>query len=177
MKNKKQLIHVEEGRTFKLGDYEFIVLEHSAEGTCVLLKDFWKVMPFDTDYNDYSSSDVRNLLNTEFLNNISMLIGKENVIEHSVDLTADDGRKDYGECRDYISLITCDLYRKYVEILDKYNPRRWWWIATPYSTKPNGYHYAVRCVDDCGTLNCDYCGNDFGVRPFCILKSDIFVSE
>ena len=50
------------------------------------------------------------------------VVGKDNIIQHKVDLTADDGRTDYGVCDDYISLLTCDMYRKCVYILEKYNP-------------------------------------------------------
>lgn len=175
-KAKVKLADVEVGKSFKVGNLEFVTLEHFPKTTAVILKDFWKKAQFESDSNDYRSSDIRKDLNKNFYNQLSEIVGKENIIKHAVDLTSDDGRKDYKECMDYISLLTCNQYRKYVSILDKYNPKQWWWLATPYSTLKD-YSSPVRCVSNFGALFdvlCDYYG---GVRPFCILKSDIFVSE
>ena len=177
--NKTQLKDVAVGDTFKAGDLEFIVLEHKEHnpGNCetfVILKDFWKTDKFDGSSNDYKESSVRKSLNTEFYALISNAVGSENIVNHTVDLTADDGRTDYGTCEDKVSILTCEMYRKYVYILDKHNPKKWWWLATPYSTKSNDYPLSVRCVLSGGTLNSDYCGCSFGVRPFCILNPSIF---
>ena len=133
-KAKVKLSDIEVGKPFKVGYLEFVVLEHFSNITAVILKDFWKKASFDSDSNDYRSSDIRKDLNNDFHNQLSEIVGKENIIKHAVDLTSDDGRKEYEICMDYVSLLTCDLYRKYVNILDKYNPRQWWWLATPYST-------------------------------------------
>lgn len=175
-KAKVKLSDIEVGKPFKVGYLEFVVLEHFSNITAVILKDFWKKASFDSDSNDYRSSDIRKDLNNDFHNQLSEIVGKENIIKHAVDLTSDDGRKEYEICMDYVSLLTCDLYRKYVNILDKYNPRQWWWLATPYSTLKD-YNSLVRCVSYDGALCDGHCRNSRGVRPFCILKSDIFVSE
>lgn len=175
-KTKVKLSDIEIGKPFKVGYLEFVVLEHFPKITAVILKDFWKKASFDSNSNDYRSSDIRKDLNNDFYDQLSKIVGKENIIKHGVDLTADDGREDYADCMDYISLLTCDWYRKYVSILDKYNPKQWWWLATPYSTLKD-YNSLVRCVRSNGALNNGNCNNYIGVRPFCILKSDIFVSE
>lgn len=175
-KTKVKLSDIEIGKPFKVGYLEFVVLEHFPKITAVILKDFWKKASFDSNSNDYRSSDIRKDLNNDFYDQLSKIVGKENIIKHGVDLTADDGREDYADCMDYISLLTCDWYRKYVSILDKYNPKQWWWLATPYSTLKD-YNSLVRCVYFNGSLLSDDCLNNNGVRPFCILKSDIFVSE
>ena len=175
--NKTELKNIPVGKTFKVDDLEFIVLEHKTETTCVILKNFWKTTVFDNSSNDYKESSIRKSLNTDFLKMLSNSVGANNIIEHKVDLTADDGRTEYETCSDYISLLTCEMYRKYVYILDKYKNPNWWWLATPYSTKANGYEKSVRCVDSLGALDFYRCYYDFGVRPFCILKSNIFVSK
>ena len=174
--NTLQLEDVPAGETFKVGDLEFVVLEHWDNATAVLLKELWKTCAFDDASNDYKDSEIRKELNSNFYNELSSAVGEDNIIEHTVDLTSDDGRKDYENCTDDVSLLTCDQYRKYVTILDKYRAGIWW-LATAYSTKDNGYSFSVRCVDDRGTLSNYGCGNDLGVRPFCILKSNIFVSK
>ena len=180
--NKTQLKDVAVGETFKVGELEFIVLEHKEynSGNCetlVILKNFWKTDKFDEVSNDYKESSIRKSLNTEFYALLSNAIESENIVKHKVDLISDDGRTDYGDCEDSISLLTCEMYRKYVYILDEHNPKKWWWLATAYSTKSNGYEASVRCVFSDGPMSSRSCDDDYGVRPFCILKSSIFVSK
>lgn len=75
------------------------------------------------------------------------------------------------------SLITADMYRKYVGILDKFKLDSWWWLATPWSTKRHDNDAWVKCVAPSGCIfRSDCYFNVRGVRPFCILKSNIFVS-
>ena len=175
--NRAMLRDIEVGETFKVGNFEFIALEHNEETTAVILKDFWKTTKFDSDFNDYKESEIREDLNNNFYKELSDVVSADNIVKHTVDLTADDGRTDYNQCEDNISLLTCDLYRKYVYVLEKHNPEKWWWLATAYSTKSNGYETAVRCVYSDGALNYCNCYFNRGVRPFCILKSNIFVSK
>ena len=175
--NRVMLKNIEIGETFKVRNLEFIVLEHKEETTAVILKDFWKTSKFDSSFNDYKESEIRKDLNNAFYNELSGAIGADNIVKHAIDLTADDGRTDYKQCDDNISLLTCDLYRKYIYVLEKHNPKKWWWLATAHSTKSNDYTVAVRCVSNGGALGSYNCNCDFGVRTFCILKSNIFVSK
>lgn len=174
--SERRLSEVMVGDTFKVGDMEFICLEHREEGTAVLLKDLWKVDEFDNKSNDYSKSSIREELNAVFAERLKEAVGGENIVTRVVSLTSDDGREDYEWCTDEVGLMTCDDYRKYVYILDEYRPEKCWWLATPYSTASNGYELSVRAVLGFGTLNSFNCDFECGVRPFCILKSDIFVS-
>ena len=177
-KTQKQLAEYELGESVKLGKFEFIILEQGDTYTKLLLKDFWRTARFDENSNNFSESEIFSDLNTNFYNELSSVVGKENIIKHSVDLTSDDGRKDYGAVNCNISLLTCDMYREFIEIIDKYRiTSDWWWLTTPFSTASNGYEFTVRCVDCVGSLVSNYCRNLIGVRPFCILKSNIFVSE
>lgn len=174
--SEKRLCEVRAGDTFKVWDLEFICLEHREEGTAVLLKDLWKVDKFDNKSNDYSKSSIREELNTVFAERLKEAVGGENIVTRFVSLTSDDGREDYEWCTDEVGLMTCDDYRKYVYILDEYRPEKCWWLATPYSTASNGYDLFVSVVSDGGSLDFNSCYLEYGVRPFCILKSDIFVS-
>lgn len=174
-KPSRTLADIPVGETFKVGDLEFIVLEHTDDGTNVILKDFWKATKFDDNTSNYAKSKIRKELNNKFYNKLSAIVGTQNIIEHTVDLTTDDGRKDYGCVTDAISLLTCDMYRKYVDILDKYNPNEWW-LATSWSTASKGWNCTVRCVSGSGALGNIFCNYDFGVRPFCRLVSSISVS-
>lgn len=165
------------GTTFKTENLEHIILAHDAESgtTMCLLKDFWKTARFDKDTANYVASDNRNDLNTKFLKTLAAEVGAENIVEHTVDLTTDDGRKDYGTATDKISLLTTEQFREFIKILDKYNPGRWWWTATALSSKT--WTYCVRCVFSSGVLNYYFCHFRGGVRPFYILKSSISVSD
>lgn len=50
----------------------------------------------------------------------------------NIDLTADDGLKNYGGDRVRIGLITCEEYRLLRGNIPAL-PDRWWWTATPDS--------------------------------------------
>ncbi len=164
------------GETFKVGEYEFIVLEHAKGTTAVILKDLlYESKKFGKD-NDYKTSNV-GFLCDKFAVVISEIVGIENLIEHTVDLTSDDGLKDYGKIKRSMSLLTTDLYRRYVEILDKYKVNKWWWLATAFSTPKHDPDNWVKCVSPSGCIYDGGYGNDGGVRPFCIFSSNIFVSK
>ncbi len=163
------------GETFKIGEHEFIVLEHREEGTAVIRKNLlFKEKEFGKN-NDYRNSYV-DVLCKDYGAQIGEIVGPDNIIEHTVDLTSDDGLKDYGSIRRVMSLLTCNQYRKYVEILDKHKIDAWWWLSTAYSTPKHDNSTWVKCVSPSGGINYD-CNYGGGVRPFCILKSDILVSK
>ena len=89
--NQRQLSDVPVGETFKLGDMEFIVLEHKANETVAILKNFWKTCKFDDKTNNYTNSQVRTDMHYEFYNNVAAICGKENIVDRTVNLIADDG--------------------------------------------------------------------------------------
>ena len=156
--------------------YEFIVLDRSKDTVALLLKDLLVEETTFGSNNDYRGSKVEAICD-DFANKIERIVGAENLIEHTVDLTADDGLKDYGKIRKKMSLLTAEKARRFVDKLDKYKLEKWWWLATPYSTAKHDNTTWVKCVSRSGGIydNDCYC-NYFGVRPFCILKSNIFVS-
>lgn len=169
---KVKLASVPVGETFKIGGEEWIVLEQSGDTTAVLKKD---LLPdsckFDGDTNNFAKSEIYSFLNDEYYVVLAALIGTNNICEHTVDLTTDDGLRDYKKCKAYVSLLTCELYRKYADIMLKYDLKQWWWLATAYSAPTRKCGILVRCVNNFGTLNDCCCEGINGVRPFCILKS------
>ena len=174
--NSVRLSSVDVGETVKIGDYELIVLEQSGDTTALICKDFIESCAFG-DSNNYDGSKVDKLCST-FATGLAKIIGEDNVIQHTVDLTADDGLKDYGSVKRFASLLTTDLYRRYVYTLDKFKPDAWWWLTTPYSTPTHDHTSWVKCVSPSGCFsNGLYDFNVDGVRPFCILNSNIFVSK
>ena len=172
-----RLADVPFGEVVKIGEHEMIVLEQSGDTTALLKKDLLLTLEKFGSSNNYDGSYVDKICN-KFAEELASVVGEKNLVEHRVDLTTDDGLKDYGSIRRRVSLLTCDLYRRYVEILDKFNPKNWWWLATAFSTKKHDGDSCAKCVSPSGYIsNVYYNGNDYGVRPFCILKSDIFVSR
>lgn len=161
--------------TCKIGPFEFIVLEQSGDTTALILKEALPEKSRFGKNNNYDGSDVDKLCN-EFAEKLAAIIGKKNIVEHTVDLTSDDGLKDYGKIKRKASLLTTALYRRYVHILDKFKLKIWWWLATAYSTPTHESAAWVKCVAPSGLIDGNLYNDISGVRPFCILKSDIFVS-
>ena len=173
---QKKLAECKPGDIVKLGNFEMVVLEQRDGETALILKNLWvEESEFGEENNRYDGSIVDSHC-AEFAQALSEVVGWDNIVPHEVDLTSDDGLKDYGTVERKASLITADMYRKYVDILDAVNPEAYWWLATPHSTKRHGNDAWEKCVAPSGDVFNDYYYYDIGVRPFCILKSTIFVS-
>ena len=172
-----KLSNVQEGGTFKIGSYEFVLLELFTDTAAVILKN---ILPESTTFgsnNNYDGSNPDQAC-CAFAEELIPVIGSENLVPHTVDLTSNDGLKDYGQVERAASLLTADQYRQYVQILDKEKLDEWWWLATPWSTPSHESSSCVLCVSPSGYFYYGiYNRSDYGVRPFCILKSNIFVSK
>lgn len=174
--NKIELSSIPVGDTFTIGDIEFVVLEQSGDTTAVITKELIKdSLKFADNSNNYNNSIVAGECDS-FGEHIAGIIGEDNLIEHTVDLTSDDGLKDYGEVKKKMSLLTCELYRRYVETLDKHSVKKWWWLATAYSTPKHDNDNWVKCVSPSGYVNYSNCYDNYGVRPFLCFVSSISVS-
>ena len=164
------------GEVIKIGSHEFIVLDQVGEATLLLRKDALVKMAFSEDNNNYAGSAADDACN-EFAEELADLVGEDNILLHEVDLTADDGLKDYGIIQRKVSLRTAQMQREYVTILDKYRLDCWEWLATAYSTPTHGESTWVKCVSPAGCIYNWFNFLNLAVRPFCILKSNIFVSK
>lgn len=176
---ERRLSALAAGETCKIGTHEFVVLEQLGDTAAMIRKDLLvEESEFGDNNNNFSGSTVDKIC-AKFAVELGGLVGEENLVTHTVDLTSDDGLKDYGEIERKVSLLTADMYRQYVEVLDKHNPGEYWWLATPHSTETHGNSNWVKCVSPSGYVNIIFYSirNDVGVRPFCILKSHISVSN
>ena len=164
------------GGEFKLGDDVYIVLEHDGDNTKIISKDFLYSMIFG-ESNDWREAELREVLSGEYYDRIAAIVGKENIVPMTRDLTAMDGSGSYGTCEDNISMLTFDEYRKYHSILgiEVDYPDRWW-LLNPASMRKD-YARDVCCVHSRGVPGWRGCGWTYGVRPFCILKSSVLVLE
>ncbi|MBQ7778371.1 MAG: hypothetical protein IJ396_05630 [Oscillibacter sp.] len=126
--SSSKLANVAVADTFKIGQREFVVLEQSGDTTTVILKDLLHDSVVFGSNNNYDGSNVDGLCG-KFAEEISAVVGSKNLVEHTVDLTSDDGLRDYGKVKRRMSLLTADLYRRYVDILDAHKIEKWWWLA------------------------------------------------
>ena len=172
-KTGKKLGDFKPGEVVKLGNREFVVLGHGEDTTAVITKDIVKSMEFGKT-GDYTKSYVREFCNGDFYKELARAIGKENIIPHRVNLTCDDGSNKGATCKDNISIITCENYRRYREYLPALGKSCW--TATGVTTLDKDYARGVCCVNSYGILGWNGCGYCYGVRPFCILNSSILVS-
>lgn len=136
--------------TCKIGEHEFIVLEHAGDTTLLVRKE---PLPDDIVFgenNNYDGSTADDAC-IAFGDEIAAIVGAENILPHAVDLTANDGLKDYGEIERFASACTADRQRRYVRTMDKYPTDRWCWLATPWSTPSHESDKFVLCVSPSGT--------------------------
>jgi hypothetical protein len=52
-----------------------------------------------------------------------------------------------------------------VEILDKFKPDRWWWLATAHSTERHGNSSWAKCVSPSGGVSFGNCGGGVWRAP------------
>ena len=176
--NKVQLSTLNPGEVFKVGEHDFIVLEQKQEQTMVISKGFMaKNQQFDKDTKDYNKSSLKNLIEEDIQPVIEDAVGADNVIEHDVDLTSVDMQNEYGKCRCKVRPISFDEARKYSDLLPNEELGDWWWTCTPWSTEQRGLEYSMAVVSSSGYFYDYDCYFSLGVRPFCILSSEIFVSK
>jgi len=173
----KANIKIAPSSVINYGGLDCIVLDVEQDKILVLAKDSIGNMPFDEgNSNNFPKSTLCKYLNDEFIKKLKANGADTSaLISTTIDLTSDDGLKDYGETTQKIFLLTCDMYRKYRSVIP--NLDDWWWLATAYSTESNGYANIARRVGSGGGL--DYggaYGGLGGVRPAFYLKSSILES-
>ena len=172
---KKKYQKPEIGKIIEVAGVKWLVLDKLEKGYLVISDEFYGCSrKFDSDCNDWKSSDLRNELNTDLRKKIENELGVDSLVEFERDLLSLDGQTEYGTCRDYVSLISVDEYRKYRKLLP--NTNKWWWTLTPDSTACNDDDTFVRVVSPSGGISNDNYDGSNGVRPFCIFSSSIFES-
>ena len=173
-KEKKIPLGLKVGDKFDLAETNWTILDIKEEGY-LCLADSIGEMEFDTESNNWISSQLREYLNTEYKEKISDEIGEENIAKFGRDLTSLDGQTEYGTCKDLVSLLTVDEYREYRQFIP--NTCDWWWLASPWSTPCNNDETWEAVVSPSGNVGNRSCSRSNGVRPFCIFSSAIFESE
>lgn len=165
---QKKIKEIKPGEVFTFGGYEWIKLEDGLSIT----KDIVTEKEFDSDCNNsYTTSKVKCYLTdafTDYLCEDGADISSFDFFP--LDLTADDGTKEYAPYKVIIGLLTADLYRKNRHLLEPIGDS--WWLATPKSYKPKN-NDTVMYVDEDGVLKDEFVWiQGHGVRPICKLAED-----
>lgn len=151
-------------------------ISRTEDGVMFLLDKEYEIkdVMFSNNNNNYINSNIREVANqclptTRAIN----VLGKNSFISLEIDLFSHDGLDDYGIYKDDLfGILTYDMYRNNRKNIEP----SYMWLSTPWST-PSGYSSGnVVYVDGDGYVDYSWCRSCRGVRPFFILKSDIFVS-
>lgn len=177
-KNKVMLKDIPAGGKFETGIGRFIVLEQKADCTVVITEGLYsKNEEFDDDCTDYKKSSLRKLCDGEILNEFVAEFGEDNICENEAGLVTVDGQEVFGKLLTKVRPLTFDEVREYNDLLVNKDLPDWYWTCTPWSTKERGWEYSVVVVSPSGDFFNVNCISSRGLRPFCILKSNIFVSK
>lgn len=154
------------GEHFIYNGIEFICLDIIGGNYLAMTAKPYAEIPFDTDgKNDWRKSSLRRVLNNDFLD----LLDRRHLIKQTSDLIADNGDKAYGTSEDYVTILSCDQYRKYREIVPLFE--EWMWTLTPWSCNPS-YSHCVRHVHATGYVSDPSAPNGSGVAPACLFSSE-----
>lgn len=177
-KNKVMLKDIQAGGKFDTGIGRFIVLDQKADCTVVITEGLYrKNEEFDDDCTDYKKSSLRELCDGEILNEFVAEFGEDNICENEAGLVTVDGQEVFGKLLTKVRPVTFDEGRKYNELLVNKELPDWYWTCTSWSTAERDWPYSVAVVSPSGSIFNYGCNVSRGVRPLCILKSNIFVSR
>lgn len=177
--NKVQLSELKAGEVFKIGEHDFIVLEQFAGTTRVISKNLMaENVTFDTNTRNYENSSLKKYIENNIQPIIEAEVGEENIVTSVVDLISVDMQNEFSDkCECAVRPLTFDEARKYNNLLVNNDLDDWWWTCTPWSTSSRGYSRSIAVVSPSGYFDYNFCSISNDVRPFCILKSNIFVSK
>lgn len=178
VKLKKVLLgELKEGEKFKIGNYDFLVLDQSEGRTKVISKDLLVGVQTFGESRDYNKSYVKKILEKGILPKIEWEIGAANIIEHEVELTSVDMQNEFGTCSCKVRPVTFEEARIYNNLLVNEDLSDWYWTLTPWSSAERGWESSIAVVAPAGPIcRCIYSIPN-GVRPVYILKSNIYVSQ
>lgn len=165
-------IKLRPGEEFVYNGIRFICLDIIDGNYLAITADCWCEKRFNEKYedgcNNWGKSTLRRFLNEDALEEH---FDTKHLVKQTSDLIADNGDKAYGTCKDYITLLTCDQYRKYRKFMPKYDD--WVWTLTPRSCGVGNASY-VRNINPSGELydSLSIASSASGVAPVCLFNSD-----
>lgn len=174
---KIKLSELNPGDVFQTtGKRKYKVLEQYSSTTKIISFDLVKEKVKFDDGTDYLKSNVKKICDTEILADFEKEFGKENIETHEADLITVDGQNTGVSVECKIRPLTFDEARKYTELTPNKKLDDWYWTCTSWSTKERGWS-SVAVVSPSGDFTSLSYSFGCGVRPVCILKSNLFVSK
>ena len=127
------------GTAFDYAGQSWILLENDDGRALCLSKDIIETRAFDEgNCNNFAVASSKEYLNGAYLDNLLEDVNGPNAfLTTELDLTTDDGLKDYGTCTVTIFLLTVDQYRRNRDVIP--NADDWWWLSTAF-TRPRRQH-------------------------------------
>ena len=172
---KRKLGDLNPGDVFKgKSKTEYIVCEHERFVTYVVRRELLNETMEFGDTNNWAESKIRKYLNEDYVQVIRSEFGNGNIVEFERNVISFDGYNDYGRYIDKVSVMNVMEYMKYHKYVGNCDFRHA--LITPDSTPSSCGTKDIRYVSDGGNVCYGWCGIDFGVRPFFVLKSSTFVS-
>ena len=174
---KVELSTLKRGEVFQTtGKRKYKVLEQYGDTTKIISLDLVKENVEFGDTSDYKTSKVKKMCDTETLKDFEEEFGAENIETHTSDIITADGQK-LGTVDCKIRPITFDEAREYTDITPNNDLNDWYWTLSPWSTEERGWKKSIIVVSPSGFICNSNCFSVDGVRPVCILKSNLFVSK
>jgi hypothetical protein len=168
-------IKLKPGMKFKYKGIDFICLDIINGNYLAITAECWCIKRFNEEFkdgcNNWEKSTLRRFLNEDVLEEH---FNTEDLIKQTSDLVADNGDKAYGTCEDYITMLTCDQYRKYRDYVPHFEECMW--TLTPWRCD-TGYASGVRFVYPKGAFSGDYAYYTRGVAPVCLFNSQALRNE
>ena len=165
---------IKEGDHFEYKGLEWVCLDVTTETVFAITAKIIADMPFNDECedgcNNWEKSTLRRFLNEDVLEEH---FDTKHLVKQTSDLIADNGDKAYGTCEDYITLLTCDQYRKYRDYVPLFE--KCMWTLTPLSCSA-GRAYGVRGIGPSEALGSCNVSIAHGVAPVCLFKLDQLVS-
>lgn len=174
---KVRLSELNPGDIFQTtGKRKYKVLQQYGDTTKIISLDLVKKNVKFGESTDYKKSNVKKLCDIEILKDLEEEFGAENIETHTADIITVDGQK-IGTVDCKVRPITFDEAREYTDIIPNQHLDNWCWTLSPWSTKERGWKNSIAVVLPSGFVFSYYFCRSVGVRPVCILKSNIFVSR
>ena len=178
--NKVLLSDIPVGGIVEEGGIRFIVLEHFESGSTEIISERFMLENIKFgDSRNYKGSNLERQITEKCLPVFEKTFGKENLVYHDTEMTSIDMQNEFGSFNAAVRPLTFDEARKYNDLISNENLYGCTWTCTPWSTKKRGWKYSIAVVAPSGDFynsRCEY-SYSYGVRPVCILKSNIFVSK
>ena len=162
-------IKLKPGMKFKYKGIDFICLDVINGNYLAITAECWCEKRFNEEYkdgcNNWKTSTLRRFLNEDVLEEH---FDAKHLIKQTSNLTADNGDKAYGTCEDYITLLSCEQYRKYRDYVPLFEECMW--TLTPWRCD-TGYASHVRAVYPTGAIGGNHAYSSDGLAPVCLFNS------